>query len=178
MNPRHLTEQARRLAGLEVAGEPTAARRKGRPRQADLRRAISSAYYAVFHLLVTASSKQIIAGRGGGEADLRHVVSRGFDHGGMKRVCVAFAAGAPPGLVAAAVGDVPPTLREVARVFVALQTERHRADYDRTVTYDRSKVTDLIERAEQVINRIVTLKDEPATRAFLLALLIHKTLKA
>jgi uncharacterized protein (UPF0332 family) len=40
--PAHLLEQAKHLANRE----------KKRPRQASLRRAVSTAYYALFHLLI------------------------------------------------------------------------------------------------------------------------------
>ena len=46
-DPAHLLEQAERLA---------AAPAKGQPRDADLRRAISTAYYAIFHAILTAAA--------------------------------------------------------------------------------------------------------------------------
>lgn len=45
MNPYDLIRIARHLATGGVSGD------RGRPRQADLRRAISAAYYALFHAL-------------------------------------------------------------------------------------------------------------------------------
>lgn len=45
MNPRHLIRIARQLASGVVSGS------RGRPRQAELRRAMSAAYYALFHAL-------------------------------------------------------------------------------------------------------------------------------
>ena len=43
MNPRDLIKIARQLASGAVDGN------RGRPRQAELRRAVSAAYYALFH---------------------------------------------------------------------------------------------------------------------------------
>lgn len=51
---RDLLNQARQLATHEPR----------RPRQASLRRAVSAAYYALFHLLVDAASREIVAGQG------------------------------------------------------------------------------------------------------------------
>lgn len=50
LNPDHLFEQAGKLI------TPPA----GRPRQVDVRRAISAAYYAIFHATITAAVDQLI----------------------------------------------------------------------------------------------------------------------
>lgn len=47
-----------------------------RPKQASLRRAASAAYYALFHLLVDAASRQLASGTG--SLELRHRVARVF----------------------------------------------------------------------------------------------------
>ena len=52
LNPDHLLDQAERL---------TTAPGSGPPRQADLRRAISTAYYAVFHAIATDAADQFVA---------------------------------------------------------------------------------------------------------------------
>ncbi|MCW5557855.1 MAG: hypothetical protein KIT22_08490 [Verrucomicrobiae bacterium] len=51
INPSHLLDQADRLASLPAAGAP---------KQADLRRAISNAYYAVFHATMAVVADQLI----------------------------------------------------------------------------------------------------------------------
>src|SRR5580700_2215245 len=66
--PEHLLEQAKHLANRE----------KKRPRQASLRRAVSTGYYALFHLLIheaTLNWKRV---------DQRALLARFFDHGKMK----------------------------------------------------------------------------------------------
>ena len=65
--PDHLLEQARLLANLD----------KKRPRQASLRRAVSTAYYALFHLLTDA------AVRNWKKARQRALLARAFEHRGM-----------------------------------------------------------------------------------------------
>jgi hypothetical protein len=63
-----LLEQARHLANRE----------KTRPRQASLRRAVSTAYYALFHLLISEATSNWK------RADQRHALARAFDHGKMR----------------------------------------------------------------------------------------------
>jgi len=69
-----LIDQAEHLAGKEPR----------KPKQASLRRAVSAAYYALFHLLVD----EAVAGlaRGPGAGDLRDLLRRAFDHGEMRSV--------------------------------------------------------------------------------------------
>jgi len=56
-----------------------------KPLQANLRRAVSSAYYALFHLLVSESTAQI-AGTAPDNARLRLALSRAYAHGDMAMV--------------------------------------------------------------------------------------------
>jgi hypothetical protein len=66
--PAHLLEQAKHLANRE----------KKRPRQASLRRAVSTAYYALFQLLIheaTLNWRRV---------DQRALLARFFEHGKMK----------------------------------------------------------------------------------------------
>src|ERR1700676_3334710 len=50
LDPNHLFEQANKLITIQV----------GPPRQVDIRRAISAAYYATFHATITAAADQFI----------------------------------------------------------------------------------------------------------------------
>jgi hypothetical protein len=63
-----------------------------KPKQANLRRAISSAYYAVFHLLVDEACRAQIGGQHR-QAPFRHVLGRAFAHGVMKEACKSFGGG-------------------------------------------------------------------------------------
>lgn len=66
---RDLLEQAQHLSRRE----------RGRPRQASLRRAISAAYYALFHLLIQEATGSLVA-----RPELRPRFARAFDHGDMR----------------------------------------------------------------------------------------------
>jgi hypothetical protein len=51
------------------------------PKQASLRRAVSTAYYALFHLLIDEAVGNWSVAR------QRSLLARTFDHGPMRRVC-------------------------------------------------------------------------------------------
>ncbi|MBC7807158.1 MAG: hypothetical protein H7145_13530, partial [Akkermansiaceae bacterium] len=121
-----LLAQSKLLARYEVR----------RPRQATLRRAVSTAYYAVFHLLTEESARFLIAGDA--KRALRQQVQRAFDHGAMRQYCRTFSGGSLPAAVAPLLPvPVSPELRLVAQHFVLLQDARHIADYDVAVSYSR-----------------------------------------
>ena len=108
--------------------------------QADLRRAISSAYYAVFHLLIHQAVRRLIGTTGSRDArELRHQMSRWFQHSQMKATSGWFkpTGKIPPQVVellkyssALPAGCVPASLSRVAAAFIDLQEARHSADYD------------------------------------------------
>src|SRR4051794_18956303 len=78
-NPDHLLEQADRLATPRHAGPP---------RQADLRRAISTAYYAVFHAALAAAADQFV-GVTKRSTSQYTLVYRSIDHRVLRDLCVA-----------------------------------------------------------------------------------------
>jgi hypothetical protein len=91
--------------------------------QADLRRAVSTAYYALFHLLI--SETTLNWSRESSRGDL----GRMFDHTRMKTASQrlldtsqSLFAGQDPALVQ--------KLKTVAQAFVQVQNKRHIADYD------------------------------------------------
>src|ERR1700678_2198186 len=114
--PEDLLQQAYDLANKE----PTD------PKQASLRRAISTAYYALFHLLVDeAVSKWAVERQ-------RSILARTFDHGKMKGICSDVLEAAKGG------GNVSPELGTVSRNFIQLQQHRHTADYDNSRQWSRT----------------------------------------
>lgn len=55
------------------------------PTQASLRRAVSTSYYALFHLLLEDASQHWL-----GSPEARHGLERAFDHGQMKKLPCSF----------------------------------------------------------------------------------------
>ncbi len=119
-----------------------------RPRQANLRRAVSSAYYALFHLLAASGAARLLSGAGREPA--RVALSRSFEHKAMADACKDLARGAQSKLrVALGGATVPQQLLDVARAFVELQEARHRADYDLSVQFSRQEALGLVQSAAQ-----------------------------
>src|SRR5438067_13897155 len=106
---RQLLQQARRLARLDPR----------RPQQGNLRRAVSAAYYALFHFLIDQSSRFLV-GSAGERERLRCLLARGYAHTEMMSVARTFSGGTLPGTVVRIVGAlvVPVELRILATRFI------------------------------------------------------------
>jgi hypothetical protein len=76
LSPDHLFEQADKLVG------PSA----GRPRQVDIRRAISASYYAIFHAIITAAVDQFI-GVTNRDQSRYGLVYRSVNHAWLRDLC-------------------------------------------------------------------------------------------
>ena len=163
-----LKKQARQLATREPK----------RPRQASLRRAISTAYYALFHLLVAESSRLLLTGQN--RQHLRDTLARAFAHADMKKVAQQFATSNVQGKIAPALAGnpIPAQLQDVAQTFIDLQQARHEADYDVSRRFTRSETLDLIDQADQAFIDWSQTRRDPAAEAFMLTLLITNRLKS
>jgi uncharacterized protein (UPF0332 family) len=111
-----------------------------RPRQADLKRAISTAYYALFHAFARNGADMLI-GTGSNRADKAWSQTyRSLDHGAAKNAC-----GQLRNL------GFPQILCSCADAFVELQQARHDADYDPDYRVTRAEALAAIARAESAI---------------------------
>jgi hypothetical protein len=163
--PDDLLAQARFLASREPK----------RPRQASLRRAISAAYYALYHLLVSAGANAMAPRQ---PTALRARVGRAFAHAEMKQVCQQFQGG-HVGALSAAVqalmnGPMEPELAMIAEAFVELQEARHKADYDTTEVFSRADVLSAIDLATQSFAAWKAVNGKPNANAFLATLLLNR----
>jgi len=159
--------QATHLASLD----------RGKPRQANLRRAVSAAYYAIFHLLVDegaalAGSKLNAAGKAR--------VRRAFAHAEMKSVCsqyakAATAASINPQIAPLLTSPIGADLRNVAETFVDLQEARHLADYDLSFKFSRVDVLALIDAVSDAFTDWTTAKPTANAKVFLMDLLLRKS---
>lgn len=157
-----LLAQAARLARTD----------KNRSKQANLRRAASAAYYALFHLLIDQGSRFLIAGPQ--REALRHQVARSFDHGQVKRAAQAFATVGANASPWRAVLGAPPSqpLTSVALAFIELQEARHEADYDLARAFTRGEVEALLARAKAGFSHWHAVAGTAEADAFLVALLL------
>jgi hypothetical protein len=161
MNPAQLLDQAERLAETGV----------GRPRQTDLRRAVSTAYYALFHLLTQDGARHIST-----NPELQPLVARAFGHGEMKQVSDLFARNRLPDHLSRLVPVMPADLQVVADAFFQLQEARHRADYDIRPDrgFRREEARTQIRRAREAFEAWQRVREDPAAEVYLLALLLHR----
>jgi hypothetical protein len=155
-----LLEQAKSLAKREPK----------RPRQASLRRAISTAYYALFHLLISESVDQII------QPTSRTYAQRVFDHAAMKRICVAFT---PKGTLldsfkSKVKAPIEKELANVAATFVDMQDLRHQADYNLDRSFSRIDVDVKVASVVQAFADWAAIRKTDNARIFLMALLLER----
>jgi uncharacterized protein (UPF0332 family) len=134
------------------------------PKQASLRRAVSTAYYALFHLLIDEA-----VGYWGVERH-RPILARTFDHGRMRNLCAEhvnrFYKTKQPS------GGVP--LKEVAEAFFDLQQQRHIADYDNSHFWMKVAAEAWIAKAKTALAQWKAIRTEPESQDFLLSLLLPK----
>ena len=132
MAPEHL---------LQIAADLAKANPR-RPRRADLRRAVSTTYYALFHCLARTCADRL-AGSGGtvGNRPMWRRVYRAPEHRQARARCEN-----APSLF-------PDEVREFGQVFSVLQSKRHLADPDCRV--GKSEVTADIDRVRTAIDRFL-----------------------
>jgi hypothetical protein len=117
---------------------------------ARLRRAISTAYYALFHLLLEHGAARIV-----GHAGLRQLVGRAYSHTDMAKAAKSFRSGSGslPTLLTAPFGGggvtLPQQIVDVASAFVDLQEARHEADYNLSRAFYRADVRALVALADK-----------------------------
>lgn len=137
-----------------------------------LRRALSSAYYGLFHLLTTAGSMPFATG---GEP-LRFQAARAFSHAAMRKVCDAYvrspARPFPTGLEKLSPEPPDKRLIGIALAFTRLQEGRHSADYDLSVVIEVAYTAELVSLAETALADFDAIQSLPETTVFLAALLL------
>ncbi|QJE02521.1 hypothetical protein HH212_22930 [Massilia forsythiae] len=161
-----LLAQARDLSVFE---------KKGKPKQASLRRSVSCAYYALFHLLVKEAS-DVLGSRLSKEA--RAKLRRSFGHVEMKLVCASYAQPQSkfnPQISILLTFPISPELRNLAKLFVSLQDERHKADYDIAAIYTRSYVQSIVSDLDKVFSDWQLIRTSNNAKVFLADLLLRKS---
>jgi hypothetical protein len=136
-----------------------------------LRRAASTAYYAVFHMVLRHGAERFM-GPGAERSAGYRLLYRGFAHGRMKAVCEALDAARLSQPLQRQLGRsaMSQAMRDFASAFVALQEIRHRADYDPGAAFDLSDVEETVAMAEIAMSAFETAA--AAERADVLALML------
>ena len=167
---------------LQLAGTKT-----GAEQEVTLRRSVSTAYYALFHLLTYETSARLVAGTGEPAVTprRRREVARAFSHAQVRMLCLAFSGWpgpSPTGPVQrtlAMVGTVavPEDLGIVAWSFVELHGRREWADYDFTTAMPLGAATTYQQLAVEAFARWVVASATPEARLLLGLLPVYGSLE-
>lgn len=131
--------------------------------QVNLRRAVSTAYYALFHFVINEATSVW------SHDETRPVLARVFEHGRMKALC---------DKTCGSIKDLTPFdqrtsddhLRAFAKIFIRAQQAREDADYDTTSQWTLANVVDHIELIAEAIRSWEAIREETAARQFLVQL--------
>lgn len=130
--------------------------------QAALRRGVSTAYYALFHLLIDQAVGQWPVERH------RNRLARAFKHQDMKKACEQ--------VVQKAKSDatVPAELATVARNFFKLQQHREIADYDNSKVWSVEEAFESLDLASMAFEAWQEIRNRDEAQDFLLQLFLPK----
>ncbi len=135
MNPSDLIETALILAHID---DP------GRPRQTNLKRALSTAYYSMFHALCLNCADSLVGTTGANRSQQAwQQAYRSIRHGFAKEQCKRDK-----------ISEFPFGIRAFAKNFVVLQDKRHQADYNPSYRLTRNDVYIDIETAAIAIRQL------------------------
>ena len=113
-----------------------------KPSQANLRRAASTTYYAMFHFLAKTSADLLLGGDGADRGKMAwRQTYRALEHALAKKACKN----------SAMIGKFPAAIQDFANAFATMQEKRHDADYDPHVRFTKSEVLQDIVLVEKVI---------------------------
>ena len=180
IRPQALLEQARVLAGFGAG--------RGRPRTINHRRAVSAAYYGLYHSIIGHVVQHVLPDPFADDDD-RLLATRFINHADVNVVakwvggCAAPSgpvSGRPGGLPDNGVWQlfstpasrgtrqaaVPSHLRTVVDAFPVLMDARHAADYDHLATFPKATAQGFVEEAEAACAALDQNSDEPYVRRF------------
>ena len=128
---------------MATARDLAQANTRGRPRQTNLRRAVSTTYYALFHSIAACCADTLVGGPNSNRSEGAWLqVYRALEHGYARRRC--------------AHRDIerfPAEIQDFANQFVQMQRERHRADYSPAGRFYKDWVLQKIAEAEYQLTR-------------------------
>lgn len=136
-NPDHYLDQADHLIAWSSG------------RQVELRRAISAAYYGVFHAVMRAAADTYVGSSNRKSAEYS-LAYRHIDHAGLKTACEAFKR---PFSESDRLSPSDPDIRAFAAAVLELQARRHSADYDPALYLYVLDVRAVVATARDAVNR-------------------------
>lgn len=138
----------------------------GKPKQANLRRATSTAYYAMFHALAHCCADLLVgASKSSRSNEAWHQTYRSLEHGAVKNACAS-----------AIIKKFPLEIQDFAALFVSMQKKRHDADYNPKEKFYKSATLIDIRLVESTIKAFKdsSAKDKRAFAIFTLLKLPRK----
>jgi uncharacterized protein (UPF0332 family) len=144
---------------LAVARELAQRSPTGRPKQARLRRAESTAYYAVFHALMRAVANEFV-GASNAKTQAWIDAYRSLDHADIRKA-------------AQKTAGFGPEILQFVRLFGELQSRRHAADYDPSVRLTLSETLITLNKARSAMDALVVVSASNR-RAFLATLIFGR----
>ena len=136
---------------IEVATQLTLSSDDTPKHQETLRRAVSTAYYAIFHALANSNADTLIGTRTNREdSEAWNRTYRALDHGTARSRF----------RQASQMASFPNAVREFAETFNRLQGERHTANYNPDHTFTVSGTLRIIDHARQAILRFSNVSPE------------------
>ena len=137
------------------------------PSELTLRRAVSAAYYAVFHLLIFEATEHW------DNIGLRTTLGRAYDHSLMKTTSNRILDGREfryanenPAVVR--------QLKDLGQGFSQLQEDRHFADYNLTKPLDPGDALRQVKVAEKIFTTLLAIKTDRIVQEYLTLLLVKK----
>lgn len=148
-----------------------ARRERKRPRQASLRRAVSTSYYALFHLLIFEAT------RNWKQSSQRAALGRYFQHGSMAKAsdkqradCNKFLTSNPLPMPGADT-DCMAHLQTVSFAFYQAYQQRQTADYDTVKQWTRTEALAIIDSVDAAFKAWPQIRNHKFAQNYLLSLL-------
>ena len=138
---------------IELAEREAKSQGPGKPRQANLRRSASTAYYTLFHHLLATTAVTFVAAA---DWKSRVLFYRALDHGQARKRCRALGQSvlAAPEKTFFGFNYFSVGLRDFANEFVRLQELRHSCDYDPEFVISKQQVQDAIADVRAAITKL------------------------
>lgn len=134
------------------------------PTQARLRRSASTAYYALFHFLISEATSNW------SHPETRPALGRLFPHGRMKAAAVEKRAEAERLLTKNKEDREARSLHFVADTFIKLQQRREQADYDTSGAWTPIDAFTLWDDADTAVSYLKSIRHTVSTQLFLVSL--------
>jgi hypothetical protein len=169
-------QRAIRPAWLLRQAEELTGSGRGQPRNADLRRATSAAYYALFHRIAPDAGNLVLPD--GSDREVKHA-ARYLSHASIRQVCAWIGGDKPPQHLAESVRrlQADKVITSVVAAFTKLQDERVAADYDHFADFTRPGTRVLVRQARRAVDLLDQHGQGSEVRGFLGLIVLRTSIR-